>query len=122
MAQHTILYTDKINPLTNKVINGFVGERADRPGFTYVLESSPVFRWRRYPNFAASGTKYSVSDKAGQEPAFDDAMIEAFAVIGADFVRGRFRYWIAQNRLNILREAFEQGRIPPMFDPDVESD
>lgn len=122
MAQHTILYTDKVNPHTNKIIGSFVGERADRPGFTYVLEVAPAFRWRKYPNFAASGTKYSLSDKAGQEPDFEGAIVEAFAVIGGDFVRGRLRYWLAQSRLNILHDAFEQGRIPPMFDPDVESD
>ncbi|MCB1061226.1 MAG: hypothetical protein KDB65_13475 [Calditrichaeota bacterium] len=123
MAKHTITYTDKVNPHTNQIIGSLVGEREDRPGFTYVLDvNGAPFRWRRYPNFAVSGQRHSLSDLSGQRDGFDPTMQDAFALLSGDFVRGRVRYMVAQGRLRSILEAYEQGQIPPMFDPDVESD
>lgn len=116
----TLTYTDIVNPHTKSPIKSIVGNRSDRPDHIYVLETAP-YRWRKYPNFPVSAPKSGTSDWTGQEDTLGNALDELFSLNDTEFSKIRLRFFLAQSRMRAIVEHFHQGQIPPMFDPDVES-
>lgn len=119
---YSYTYTDVINPHTGQPIKSIVGSRSDRPEFRYVLQVTPEWRWRRYVKFAVSSPKDGISDRTGSAEAQSEALVNLFATAHPFYSSVRFKWYLAQTRLRAIEEAFLRGQIPPMFDPDLESD
>ena len=138
MTNFTLLYTDRPNPHNdNKPVNSIIGLRSDRRDYIYVLQLDqlPLY-WKRYPkwtpsqsalvsmsNFAGVGetltasinmlqhdncTKLRTKGEDGKERTFLDHQI--------------YNFMRARGIINQFHKLNNSGQIPPMHDPDVESE
>lgn len=128
MPTFTTLFTDRPHPQTGQPINGIVGVRSDRRAFTYILETSPAFRWRRFPRFQSQGAVVSVSNFAGVGHNIETAL-DQLKIGNAAPYRGhepgfiRYQLLLYQRANTIIKILHEQRHlIPEMFDPELESD
>jgi len=119
---YSYTYTNIVNPHTGQKIGSICGQRSDRRGYTYVLDVSPDYRWRRFPKFAVSASKSGVSDKTGSDIDSALAITQCFDLLNAHYSDVRSEFYLAQIRMRIIERAFHDGKIPPMFDPSVETE